>query len=63
MNRESMARLRLDRRLLGRRSWITAEELDQELAALPDVSDKMAPRDEAEENEPPASGEPPTSTP
>lgn len=37
-----MERLRLDRRLIGRKSWISQAELDAELAALPDVSDKIA---------------------
>lgn len=33
--------LRLDRRALRRRGWITSEELRRELAALPDVTDKI----------------------
>jgi hypothetical protein len=40
---ESLGKLRLDRRLLNRRGWISSEELEKELAELPDVSDKMAP--------------------
>ena len=43
MNRDSMKALQLDRRLLRRRGWIAPEELDKELAALPDVADKAAP--------------------
>ena len=43
MDRESMRRLRLDRRLIGRRGWISEEELERELSALPDVSHKIAP--------------------
>ena len=46
MNREATERLRLDRRLLDRRGWITKVEREKELAALPDVSDKIAPPDE-----------------
>jgi len=33
-------KLRLDRRLAGRRGWIPQEEIDREIAALPDVSAK-----------------------
>lgn len=40
MNRESMTRLRLDRRLIRRRGWMSREELERELAALPDVTHK-----------------------
>lgn len=32
--------LRLDRRLVGRRGWIPQEEIEREIAALPDVSAK-----------------------
>jgi len=46
----ALRKLRLDSRLVGRRGWIGKEDLDRELAALPDVSAKMAPREE-----PPAS--------
>ncbi|MGI9592856.1 MAG: hypothetical protein ACR2P8_15920 [Myxococcota bacterium] len=41
MNRDSMKALRLDRRLLRRRGWISPEDLEEQLASLPDVSDKM----------------------
>jgi hypothetical protein len=43
MDRESMQRLRLDRRLIRRPGWLSQEELERELAALPDVSHKIAP--------------------
>jgi hypothetical protein len=43
MDRESTRRLRLDRRLVRRRGWLSEEELERELAALPDVSHKIAP--------------------
>lgn len=35
--------LKLDRRLIERREWIEPAELERELAALPDVADKIAP--------------------
>jgi len=43
MERDSTRKLRLDRRLIGRRGWLPKEELERELAALPDVSHKIAP--------------------
>ena len=43
MDRESMKKLRLDRRLIRRRGWIRSAELERELSALPDVSHKVAP--------------------
>ncbi len=62
MDRNSMQRLRLDRRLLRRRGWIEQEELDSALAALPDVADKIAP-DEPEEEEPAAPAPPAPAAP
>jgi hypothetical protein len=49
MDRDTMTRLRLDRRLIGRRAWITQRELDAELVKLPDVSEKIAPAEEPDE--------------
>ena len=43
MHRESMRRLRLDRRLIRRRGWLPEEDLERELTALPDASHKIAP--------------------
>jgi hypothetical protein len=43
MNREATENLRLDRRLLNRRGWISKAEREKEFAALPDVSQKIAP--------------------
>jgi hypothetical protein len=43
----ALRKLRLDRRLLDRRGWIDPKELARELAALPDVSAKIAPAEEA----------------
>ena len=40
MNRDALAKLRLDRRLLQRRGWMSDAELQRELAALPDVGAK-----------------------
>ena len=54
MVHESIRNLRLDRRLLRRRSWISPEELEQELAQLPDASEKA----EVVEPEPAPSPEP-----
>jgi hypothetical protein len=50
MDKESVARLRFDRRLQQRHNWI--EKTDQEafLASLPDVSEKMTSCAEAEED-------------
>lgn len=42
MDRRSVENMKLDRRLIGRRGWISQEDLQRELAALPDVSRKVA---------------------
>lgn len=41
MDRDSLDRLRFDRRLQSRRGWIAPEELERYLESLPDVSDKL----------------------
>jgi len=41
-------KLKFDRRLLRRRGWVDPEELEKELADLPDVSDKAQPLAEEE---------------
>ena len=41
MDRESVERLRFDRRLARRRDWVDGQEVDQYIESLPDVSDKM----------------------
>lgn len=41
MDRESLDRLRFDRRLQNRRGWLAPGELDRHVEALPDVGDKM----------------------
>jgi hypothetical protein len=33
----------MDRRLIRRQGWLSEEDLERELAALPDVSHKIAP--------------------
>ena len=40
MNRKSLDKLRLDRRLLNRRGWMSAAERARSLERLPDVSQK-----------------------
>ena len=47
-------KLKFDRRLLRRRGWVDPEELEKELADLPDVSQKAQPLegDEAPSREP-----------
>jgi hypothetical protein len=54
---EALRNLRLDRRLLERRGWITRDERERALAQLPDVSGKVLP---IEEREGPASEGAPT---
>lgn len=41
MDRESLDRLRFDRRLQNRRGWLAPGELDRHVQSLPDVSDKL----------------------
>ena len=41
MDNESTSRLKFDRRLANRRDWVQPEELEEELASLPDAADKM----------------------
>ena len=43
MENESLEKLRLDKRLIGRRGWVAEDELKRALEALPDTSDKIAP--------------------
>jgi len=40
MNRESLNKLHLDRRLLRRKGWISSKELDSALKELPDAGAK-----------------------
>jgi hypothetical protein len=60
MVHKSLQSLALDKRLLRRRSWIPKEKLEQELAALPDVSDRIAePEEELEQQKAGNEGEVP----
>lgn len=40
MNRQSLEKLRLDRRLINRRGWMSTAERARALEELPDVSQK-----------------------
>ena len=40
MNRDSLDKLRVDRRLIGRRGWISREQLTRELETRPDAQEK-----------------------
>ncbi len=51
--------LKLDRRLLRRRGWVDPEELEKELADLPDVSHKAKSPDEPDEPSPEPAEPPP----
>ncbi len=42
MKRQSLEKLRLDRRLAGRRGWISKAGLATEAETLPDASEKIA---------------------
>ncbi|MFP6622616.1 MAG: hypothetical protein VCC20_03980 [Myxococcota bacterium] len=46
MDRETISKLRLDKRLASRRGWISPDDLDRELEALPDASSKIEPVEE-----------------
>jgi hypothetical protein len=57
MNRHAMQKLRLDRRLISRKSWLSNAELERELEALPDASHKATTLGEAVDGGgPPADG-------
>jgi hypothetical protein len=46
MNREATEKLKLDRRLINRRGWISKAEVEDALESLPDLSHKIAPPEE-----------------
>ena len=54
MDRESVERLRFDRRLERRRGWVEPAEKDAHLDSLPDVSGKMTRGFEEEDSLPAA---------
>ena len=64
MNRESLKRMRFDRRLLHRRGWMSSAETDRALEDLPDVSSKAttlgAVSDQRGDSEKPGADEPTT---
>lgn len=43
MVHEHLKGLQVDRRVLRRRGWISPEDLERELSALPDAADKIDP--------------------
>lgn len=51
MDRESVERLRFDRRLQSRRDWVEPTEVESHLESLPDVSTKMTTAAELEAEE------------
>ncbi len=52
MDRKSTEKLRLDRRLFGRKNWIAPKDIEREIQALPDVSHKIAEVEEKSEPDP-----------
>jgi hypothetical protein len=56
MDLESTKKLRLDRRLVRRRGWIPAAELEAAIESLPDVSEKVAPPEESDDSRDQAAG-------
>ena len=57
MNLEAERKLKFDCRMQGRPGWATEEELQAELASLPDCSAKIADETEDEQPAPSAGGE------
>lgn len=51
MDRESVERLRFDRRLQRRRDWVETGKFDEHADSLPDVSEKMTTAAELEAEE------------
>jgi hypothetical protein len=62
MNRESLEKLRLDRRLIGRRGWMSNAERARALEELPDVSNKATTLGAESGEEPGAQGETPAAS-
>jgi hypothetical protein len=62
MHRQSLEKLRLDRRLIGRRGWMSNAERERSLQELPDVGHKATTlgaesgEDGAAQDETPTSG-------
>lgn len=51
MNRDALSQLRLDRRLMRRKGWISSEELEAAMSDLPDVGAKATTLGEVEDSE------------
>ena len=62
MDRRSLEKLRLDRRLIRRRGWISKEELEAELEALPDAGHKLTTLGEAADRAKAGAGDAPART-
>lgn len=62
MDRRSLERLRLDRRLIRRRGWISKQELSAELESLPDAADKVTTLGEAADRAKAGAGKAPAET-
>lgn len=62
MNRRSMQKLRLDRRLIRRPGWLTPAEIESEVEALPDASHKAITLGEAEDGAGNGSGDAPNAS-
>jgi hypothetical protein len=63
MDRKSTDKLRLDRRLIRRKNWITSKELEREIEALPDTSHKIAEVEEESDPDDSSAGIPEASPP
>jgi hypothetical protein len=51
MDGREVTKLKMDRRLIGRRGWISDEDLEAELARLPDAADKVMTSAQDEQSE------------
>jgi len=51
MNRDSLDQLRLDRRLMRRKGWISSEELEAAMGDLPDSAAKATTLGEVEDSD------------
>ncbi len=52
MNIEAERKLKFDRRMEGRAGWASEEELQAELASLPDSADKIGSEEEESDSAP-----------
>jgi hypothetical protein len=62
MNRRSLEKMRMDRRLAGRGGWMSRADLDRETEGLPDASEKIA-EEEPEPNPDENDARPPEADP